>query len=418
MINEHPQTSVDSEQLIQAERQQNQILLRDFIISRGGRISFDEYMAFSLYDPDNGYYQKRAKIGNHHEKPDFVTYADSPIFARAVIHFAKQNSSGDMRFVELAGGEGKFKANAQQFIGTEGMSHYLSVDISAKLVEMQQSKGGEAVQAPAYRLPFASKSIDGVIFANELIDALPHKVFRLRMEWDDVRRDFKYERVEELYYSVSDDGDVVETWDEPTPETTKYWDSARRYLAERGSHLDSVKDKTEISFPPSAELVISECTRVLKNGKIILADYGDLFETYINRGLLLRQYPHRNSVPLERIHERVFENDITADVDFSNLVGCARRCGASSELFSLSDFCDLQTTADDIKRLGTDEDFKTQWSIWHKTGINPLKSGSGWYVLVINVEEDELQVEKNPAQSSGETGTSLITRLRKRFFPY
>ncbi len=51
-------------------------------ITREGPISFRDFMATALYDPQEGYYAKRARIG---ERGDFVTSPHiSPAFAAEV----------------------------------------------------------------------------------------------------------------------------------------------------------------------------------------------------------------------------------------------------------------------------------------------------------------------------------------------
>ncbi len=150
------------------ERERNQVLLRDFIRSKGGRISFDQFMEFSLYDPKHGYYQKRAVIGTSHEMHDFYTYAESPILATSVLQSLKSvlKKTGSV-FVELAGGEGTFKENALWLMRKLGIeSKYISVDISRKMIELQRGVGPEATQAKAHNLPFSDSSIEGAYFAN------------------------------------------------------------------------------------------------------------------------------------------------------------------------------------------------------------------------------------------------------------
>ena len=78
-------------------------------IAHEGPISFRDFMAAALYDPQEGYYARGAAIG---ERGDFVTspYV-SPAFARAIARrFASdaQALEGPLDFVDVGAGEGKF----------------------------------------------------------------------------------------------------------------------------------------------------------------------------------------------------------------------------------------------------------------------------------------------------------------------
>ena len=399
------------------ERERNQVLLREFIRSQGGRISFDQFMEFSLYDPKHGYYQKRAVIGTTHEMHDFYTYAESPILATSVLQSLKSvlKKTGST-FVELAGGEGTFKENAlwlMQKLGLE--SKYISVDISRKMIELQREVGPEATQAKAHNLPFSDSSIEGAFFANELIDALPHKTIKL-IHQKNPRGYYEVVGIQELFYKLNRDDSISEEWLSPTDEALEYWNSVLEYLGERGLSTDIFTDD-EMSFPPTSLNVLQEMIRSLKSGKIVLIDYGELLENLVGEdqiegGLYIYQYPRENSVPLSKLHTRVFENDMTCNVNFSYLIQVAKKMGCSCAFYSQDRFCDLQMTddlfalSDDAQELSLKKDKRTMQK------VNPLGTQRGWSVLVITVDKKD-EIVANQATPSEIRSQNRISKAIK-----
>src|SRR5258706_326806 len=78
-------------------------------ILREGPISFRDFMEAALYDPDEGYYAKGARIG---EGGDFVTSPHvTPAFAAALARKFRRDTQGfegTVDFVEAGAGDGRF----------------------------------------------------------------------------------------------------------------------------------------------------------------------------------------------------------------------------------------------------------------------------------------------------------------------
>jgi SAM-dependent MidA family methyltransferase len=153
-------------------------------IRRDGPIGFRDFMEIALYDPEYGYYARRAAIG---DDGDFVTSpAISPLFARAIARtFAGDAAAfeGEMFFCEAASGPGTLLHDFRAALAD------IDPEASARtrLWAIERSAAGRAAIAGAglaERIAadvadLAGASFDGWVFSNELYDALPvHRVTR------------------------------------------------------------------------------------------------------------------------------------------------------------------------------------------------------------------------------------------------
>lgn len=153
-------------------------------IAREGPISFADFMRAALYDPEEGYYQRRSALG---EGGDFVTSPHvSPAFAGAVARmFALDAMSweGEVELVEAAAGSGRFLEDFAGWIarldpGLHGRLRLTAIEEAAARREELSRRPilpKPRVLASASELP--EGSVRGWIFSNELYDALPtHRV--------------------------------------------------------------------------------------------------------------------------------------------------------------------------------------------------------------------------------------------------
>jgi SAM-dependent MidA family methyltransferase len=153
--------------------------LRDRIV-REGPISFADFMAAALYDPEAGYYARGTAIG---EPGDFVTSPHvSPAFAATLARvFAvdAETLPGPVDFVEVGAGEGRFLEDFAQALRVLAPS----VHARLRLTAVEASAAGRgAIAARSVEPPprilssveeLAEGSVSGWIFSNELFDALP-----------------------------------------------------------------------------------------------------------------------------------------------------------------------------------------------------------------------------------------------------
>jgi len=163
-------------------------LIRAQIADNGGAIPFSRFMELALYAPGFGYYSAgAAKFG---ESGDFVTAPElGPIFAACVAESVApvfQQLGPQARFLELGGGTGAFAEVAlKRLMELDALpDRYAILEPSAELRHRQRERLRERLVPPLFELvewldgPFDDEW-DGVLFANEVIDALPTPRFAM-----------------------------------------------------------------------------------------------------------------------------------------------------------------------------------------------------------------------------------------------
>ncbi|MEO7050206.1 MAG: SAM-dependent methyltransferase [Rhodanobacter sp.] len=184
MLSRLPEPSADeraySDRLLQ--------LLREQIASHGP-MPFSQYMERCLYAPGLGYYSAgRTKFG---AAGDFITAPElGELFARCVIAavqpvLAMLGAEAD--FLELGGGSGAFAEAALKALAAADTlpRQYLILEPSADLRERQRGRLLASLPAElSARVHWLDRPPEqdwrGVLFANEVIDALPATRFTVR----------------------------------------------------------------------------------------------------------------------------------------------------------------------------------------------------------------------------------------------
>jgi len=147
------------------------------IKSAGGWIPFSEYMSQLLYSPGLGYYSAGAvKFG---AQGDFVTASEiSPLFARIcagqIDSALRQLGGGSV--LEFGPGTGAFAAEALAEMArlATPLEEYYLLEISSDLRQRQEN----LVRLPPARwLNALPAAFQGVVFANEVLDAMPCERF-------------------------------------------------------------------------------------------------------------------------------------------------------------------------------------------------------------------------------------------------
>ena len=153
--------------------------IRADIEANGGWISFARYMEQALYAPGMGYYSAGStKFG---EAGDFVTAPEiSPLFARTLARQAAQvlrEVGGDI--LELGAGTGRLAAQMLLALERMGMLpvRYRILEVSAHLRAVQRETLEAHLPEALFRrvewLEALPPEIDGFVFGNEVLDALP-----------------------------------------------------------------------------------------------------------------------------------------------------------------------------------------------------------------------------------------------------
>ncbi|MDH3434357.1 MAG: SAM-dependent methyltransferase, partial [Gammaproteobacteria bacterium] len=158
--------------------------LREKIAGSGGQISFAEYMHHVLYAPGLGYYSAgTTKFG---EAGDFVTAPEiSPVFgqvlARQCVEVLDQVESASI--LEVGAGSGRLAVDILSTLAKLDAlprSGYQILEVSADLRERQEALLHRELPQLMDRVAWLQRLPDvhdGVVVANEVLDALPVERF-------------------------------------------------------------------------------------------------------------------------------------------------------------------------------------------------------------------------------------------------
>jgi SAM-dependent MidA family methyltransferase len=294
-------------------------LLREEIAAQGP-MPFSRFMERCLYAPGLGYYSAgKAKFG---AAGDFVTAPElGDLFAQCVVRaiqpvLATLGEEAD--FLELGGGSGSFAEAALKALLADGVlpRRYLILEPSADLRERQRERLSAALPA---ELNGRVQWIDGppeedwhgVLFANEVIDALPTTRFTLREG-----------EVYEEHVVLDGQGAFVRN-DRPADALVA---GAVRHIERdmQREFADGYRSEVLPQLPYWIQAVAGSLTR----GAMLFIDYGyPRAEFYLPErtdGTLMAHYRHR-------AHADPFFlpglQDLTASVDFTALAEAGNSAG-------------------------------------------------------------------------------------------
>ena len=301
-------------------------LIGEQVAAAGGAIPFWRFMELALYAPGLGYYSAGAtKFG---AAGDFVTAPElGPLFAECVagaLAPALRAGGPEARFLEIGGGSGRFAADAIAHLLELGAmpARYAILEPSADLRERQRSLLSQSLPAEVFaKVEWLDGPMpdewNGVLFANEVLDALPTPRFAVQGG--------------EIYeeYVTLDDG-VFRRIDRPADALLS---AAVRHVE---GQLDApFADGHRAELLPQLPYWLQAVAGGLRTGAILFVDYGYPRREYYDprrRDGTLRAF-HRHRL-VEDVFAHVGLQDITASVDFTALAEAGTGAG-----FDLAGYC-------------------------------------------------------------------------------
>ncbi|WP_321473547.1 SAM-dependent methyltransferase [uncultured Paludibaculum sp.] len=256
-----------------------------------GPILFSRFMEIALYHPQHGYYRRARRdrgadpFGIH---GDFYTATQlQPVFGRLIASLCEQWKSrlgarDGFRVVEWGAGRGEMAEHLQAF-------HYSAVDVD----------GGDV--PPAF---------EGVVFCNELFDALPVDAARVRDgEARMMRVDYDSQRFAWI------EGEAL----------TGPWQA---YAVNLRARIAELREEPEVwlELPIHVAPLLARMTQPLQRGFVLAIDYGYTEREIVRfpRGTLMAYRRHQ---ALEDVLANPGEQDITAHVPFTYLEQAAQSLG-------------------------------------------------------------------------------------------
>ena len=294
----------------QAHSQRVTAAIRSAIDDAGGAITFERFMSLALYAPGLGYYDAGStKLG---PGGDFVTAPElSPLFSQCVARQVAQilDALAGGEILELGAGSGALAIEVMRALAIEGRlpSRYAILELSAELRHRQQASIARAIPSLANRMAWLEalpEAFEGVVLANEVLDAVPVHLVELRDG-----------TLDELLVTCRPDGFA--------------W-ARRPASTDLVAAIDSREwpDGYRTEVHPEQSALVETLARSIKRGALLLIDYGfptaEYYHPQRTGGTLMCHYRHQaHTDPLVLPGLQ----DITAHVDFSAVARAAARGG-------------------------------------------------------------------------------------------
>ncbi len=302
-------------------------VIQEQVIAAGGHLPFWKFMELALYAPGLGYYSAGArKFG---PGGDFTTAPErSPLFSACVADALTpvlQQLGPDAVFMEIGGGSGAFAETClAKLLANDALpARYAILEPSADLRERQR----ERLQARLPPLLFElvewldgpiQEPWSGVLFANEVIDALPTPRFTIRDG-----------EVFEEHVALDGEGRFLRTDRPAEPMLAAAVRHVERQLPE--PFAEGYRSEVLAQLPYWIQAVMG----AMRDGAMLFVDYGYARGEYYQpqrRDGTLRAFRQHH------VTDDVFAwpglQDITASVDFTALVEAGVGAG-----FEFSGYC-------------------------------------------------------------------------------
>jgi SAM-dependent MidA family methyltransferase len=279
------------------------------IDAAGGWISFARYMELALYAPGLGYYSAgSAKLG---AAGDFVTAPElSTLFGRSLARqVAQVIGQGIPDVIEVGAGSGALAAELLTALDASGTApeRYLILEVSADLRERQRSRIEAEAPHLVSRVEWLDSlpaQVDAVLVANELLDAVPANLVRVRAG-----------SIEEIGVALAD-GNFERA---ARPATGELLAAAQAL---------NLPDDYETEINLAARALVRSLANRIGRGAMLFVDYGfpaaEYYHPQRSRGTLMCHYRHHaHDDPLALAGLQ----DITAHVDFTAIADAAIDAG-------------------------------------------------------------------------------------------
>ncbi|HVH36085.1 MAG TPA: SAM-dependent methyltransferase [Tahibacter sp.] len=314
-------------------------------IAANGPLPFSRFMELAMYAPGLGYYSAgKTKFG---ADGDFITAPElGSLFARCVaraIAPTLRELGPDAQLLELGGGSGAFAVDClRELAALDALpARYALLEPSADLRQRQHQRLQTQSPEIASRVVWIDRPPEddwhGVLFANEVLDALPATRFSLRDG-----------EVFEEYVVDAESG--FASIDLPADGFTA---NAVRHVERDLGH--GLADGYRSEVLPQLPYWIQAVCGGLQRGMALFVDYGYARREYYRDdrrdGTLIAMYRHRAHA---EVLARVGLQDLTAFVDFSALAEAGTGAG-----FRMAG---LGTQADFLIANGLDEVFAAAYA--------------------------------------------------------
>ena len=349
-------------------------VIRSETIKQGGVLPFARFMELALYCPKLGYYEaKKDSIGR---RGDYYTSVSVGSLFGELLAFQFDewlqdltNQDSKLRIVEAGAHNGQLALDILTWLQSNRPAvleqvEYCILEPSAQRAEWQrEALRGFTVHWLSEFDP--STRINGIIFSNELLDALPVH----RLGWDAGQKKW-------FEWGVTIQGDRF-AWAK-----IEKVDFQSSVLNLPSLLLEVLPDNYTIEVCPAAEAWWRKATGSLDRGKLLTIDYGmtedELFSPSRRNGTLRAFFQHQFANDLLA---NPGEQDLTAHVNFSAVQKAGEEAGLKTELFMTQSKFLTQVLEKTLKRKNFGE-----WTSAHarqfQTLTHPEHLGRAFRILV------------------------------------
>ncbi|CAG9619290.1 class I SAM-dependent methyltransferase [Sutcliffiella rhizosphaerae] len=273
------------------------------------KMNYAAYMQEVLYNPVNGYYMReKEKVGT---KGDFLTSSNihdiyGKVFAKLFVNYIYQTGIPPF-FLEIGGGNGRFARHFLEEIREldkqlyQSLTYYM-IEASPYHLKLQEKEIPADAPIRYYRSldEMPQHTFEGMIFSNELFDALPVHV--IEKNGSDIV---------EVFVTLDSNEGLKE---KKSPLQNK---DIREYLT--SNKLD-LSEGQRVEVPLAMLEYASTVAEKLNRGSIITVDYGyrlaELSREELKTGSLRGYYQH-SMIPNPLLHP--YEMDLTTHVHLDSL---------------------------------------------------------------------------------------------------
>ena len=344
------------------------------VIKVKGPIPFVQFMQQALYAPGLGYYssgqQKFGKDGDFTTAPEL-----SPLFSQCIARQCQQilSSLDSPIILEFGAGSGVMAVDVLLMLEQLDAlpKSYWILELSAELQSRQrwafETRAPHLLSRVEWLSSLPSVSFEGVVLANEVLDAMPvHK--------------FQMNGVLEEAYVDCKNGKFI--WD---------WRSSSDILKQAVACLETdFADGYESEANLFIESWIKSVSSCLSRGLVLLIDYGfprrEYYHPDRSMGTIMCHYQHRaHPNPLVSVGLQ----DITAHVDFTAVAEAAVGNGFEIEGYTHQAAFLIDCGITDLLQLAKDDIEQFNWNNHVKLLTSPSEMGELFKAIALTKNFDE-----------------------------
>lgn len=283
---------------------------------------FVDFMQQALYNQQEGYYtRKDSPFG---KKGDFITAPEiTSLFGQTLANVCGKILPllHEPVIVEFGAGSGRLCVDILTSLEQQNLlpHKYLILELSHALKITQEKlikeELGHLISKVEWITAWPKKSFQGIIVANEVLDAMPVHRFKIDKT-----------AIFESKISCSAAGDLKEIW-QPCPH--------KRIIQHIKARTASLDTNYISECNGLLDNWVLNCSKMLKKGVMLIIDYGFPAREYYhqdrNQGTLMCHYKHHAHT---NFLANIGDQDITAHVDFTHVAEAANKATFDIAWFS------------------------------------------------------------------------------------